>query len=82
MVEEEYWQEKRLDVKHVLSAWALVLILLAFGLALASLAGSRSCDSLAVFDDQFASALERGRGTRVYDQPTPRCEIASLNRRP
>jgi hypothetical protein len=32
MVKHDYWQEKRLDRTHVLSAWVLVLILLVMGL--------------------------------------------------
>lgn len=45
MVDEEYWQDKRLELRHVLSAWALVVALLALWLAATNLSGGLSCEA-------------------------------------
>jgi hypothetical protein len=45
MVDEEYWHDKRLELRHVLSAWALVLALLGLWLAFTSLGGRLSCEA-------------------------------------
>jgi hypothetical protein len=46
-VEHEYWQEKRLNRKHVLTAWFLVVVLLVVGLGMSELSGGTSPDLVA-----------------------------------
>lgn len=44
MVDEHYWRDKRLEPRDVLSAWVLVVGLLAFWLAFTHLGGRLSCE--------------------------------------
>ena len=44
MVEESYWQEKRFDRQDVLSAWTLVLAMLAVSLAFTGVSDTNSLE--------------------------------------
>ena len=57
-MEHEYWQEKRLNRKHVLTAWVLVMVLLIVGLGMAELIGGTSPE-LAVTSRAEGPSLQR-----------------------
>jgi hypothetical protein len=66
----EYWQDKRINHKHVACAWALVLVVVAIMLAITSLAAP-DCPQ---WRDVDAGACSDGKGVSraLHLRPSPR----------